>query len=370
MRTRALYATWTLAVLVALSGFVPATRFASTASTAPPAPADRGITAHAVPAALSAILTSAAHAQQSVDVREWQVPWEETRPRDPYVGPDGRVWFVGQRADYAAYLEPGTGEFTRFDLPEGAGPHNLIVADNGTVWYAGNRDMHIGRIDPESGEITKFEMPTPDARDPHTLIWHGHRIFFTLQGANMLGRMDTVTKEIELVDVPTPRARPYGINKAPDGTIWVVELGSNKLIRMDPETLALQEIELPREDARPRRMEVTSDGRVWYVDYAQGYLGAYDPATGEFDEWRAPRAAESRPYGMEVDDRDRLWFVETGPRGEPNQFVGFDPATEEFFTTAQVPSGGGTVRHMYYHAPTNTVWFGADTNTIGRARLP
>ena len=139
---------------------------------------------------------------------------------------------------------------------------------------------------------------------------------------------------------------------------------------MDPASLALEEVEIPRTDARPRRLEVSSDGRVWYVDYAEGYLGAYDPATGEFDEWRAPRGPESRPYGMEIDDRDRLWLVETGPRGQPNQFVGFDPETEEFFGMTEVPSGGGTVRHMYFHAPTRTIWFGADTNTIGRARLP
>ncbi len=37
---------------------------------------------------------------------------------------------------------------------------------------------------------------------------------------------------------------------------------------------------------------------------------------------------------------------------------------------AEVPSGGGTVRHMYYHEPTHTVWFGTDTNYVGRARLP
>lgn len=331
----------------------------------------------AIPAALLAAIlivpiTTAdpAEAQESVEIREWQVPWEQSRPRDPYVGPDGKVWFVGQRADYAAYLDPQTGEFTRIDLPEGAGPHNLIVASNGTVWYAGNGDMHIGRIEPSTGEITRFEMPDPAARDPHTLIWDGDRIVFTLQGANMVGRMDTASGSIELVDVPTPQARPYGINEAPDGTVWVVEFGSNKLLRVDAEAMAIEEIEIPRADARPRRVEITSDGRVWYVDYGEGYLGAYDPTSGRFQEWRAPRGGESRAYGMEVDSRDRLWFVETGPRGEPNQFVGFDPATEEFIAGTPIPSGAGTVRHMYYHAPTNTIWFGTDANTIGRARLP
>ena len=78
---------------------------------------------------------------------EWEVPWAESRPRDPYVGPDGRVWFVGQRTSYAAVLDPETGDFKQCDLDE-AGPHNLIVDADGTVYYAGNRASHIGKLDP------------------------------------------------------------------------------------------------------------------------------------------------------------------------------------------------------------------------------
>ena len=39
----------------------------------------------------------------------------------------GRVWFVGQQGNYLAFLDPETGEFKRYDLDPGAGPHNLIV---------------------------------------------------------------------------------------------------------------------------------------------------------------------------------------------------------------------------------------------------
>jgi len=96
--------------------------------------------AAAVPAAAAETAEPAA-----VDVREWPVPWEESRPRDPYVAPDGSVWFVGQRSDYVARLDPASGDFRKFDLEAGAGPHNLIVSDQGEVWYAGNRAAHVGR---------------------------------------------------------------------------------------------------------------------------------------------------------------------------------------------------------------------------------
>ena len=304
-----------------------------------------------------------------VEITEWVVPWQETRPRDPYADGKGRVWFVGQRADYVAYLEPVSGEFRRYDLEAGVGPHNLIVDDKGMVWYAGNRAAHIGRLDPESGEIVRYPMPDPDARDPHTLVFDSSGdIWFTVQGGNFVGKLLVNTGEVKLISLPTQQVRPYGIVIAPDGNPWIVEFGSNKLATVDPATMQLSEIEIPRPEARPRRLEVTSDGAVWYVDFAEGFLGRYDPGTGAFREWATPSGQGARPYAMAVDDRDRLWFVESGV--DPNLFVGFDPASEQFFSVTAIESGGGTVRHMYYHGPTREIWFGTDTNTVGRARVP
>ena len=68
---------------------------------------------------------------------------------------------------------------------------------------------------------------------------------------------------------------------------------------------------------------------------------------------------------MAVDAQNRIWFVETAP--EINNFVGFDPVTKAFFSQTPVPSGGGTIRHMQFFEPNGEIWFGADTNTIGRA---
>lgn len=307
-------------------------------------------------------------AQSALDIREWEVPWEDTRPRDPFAVSEEEVWFVGQQGHYAASLNPQTGEFDRIDLPDGTGPHNLIVGEDGAVWYAGNLTGHIGRIDPETGEIEEIPMPDPEVRDPHTLVFDADGdIWFTVQQGNDIGHLTVDTRDVQLIPVPTPRSRPYGIKVAEDGTVWAVLLGTNKLARVNPESMELTEIDIPREEARPRRIELTDDGRVWYVDWREGYLGAYDPATGDFSEWAAPSGSQSMPYGMASDAKGRLWFVETGV--QPNRFVGFDPASEEYFAASDVPSGGGSVRHMHYHEPTNTIWFGADANTIGRVQL-
>ena len=71
---------------------------------------------------------------------------------------------------------------------------------------------------------------------------------------------------------------------------------------------------------------------------------------------------------MTVDNQDRIWFVETGPF--PNRLVGFDTKTKKVISITPIKSGGGSVRHMFYHQPTQTIWFGTDTNTIARVTLP
>jgi virginiamycin B lyase len=305
-----------------------------------------------------------------VSITEWEVPWEESRPRDPYVAPDGNVWFVGQRAHYVAEFDPDTEEFQKFDLEDGVGPHTVIVDDEGTPWYAGNRANHIGTVNPETGEINKYMMPDDNsARDPHTMAFNAEGdIWFTSQGANSVGKLDVETGEPDIIEVPTQRARPYGIIMDQDmQRPWICLFGTNKLATVDPSTMELTEIELPNEDARPRRLAQTSDGNIWYGDYNRGYIGRYNPQDDSFEKWPMPSGKQSRPYAVTVDSEDRIWLVETGV--SPNMFVGFDTGSEEFIGSTPIESGGGTVRNMVYHEQTNAIWFGTDTNYLGRAKI-
>ncbi len=302
-------------------------------------------------------------------ITEWEVPWERSRPRDPIVDADGKEWFVGQRGNYIAVLDPGTGEFRRYEIPEGTLPHNILVGPGGYLWYAGNGDAHIGRLDPRTGEIERFDMPDSAARDPHTLQFASDgTLWFTVQGGNMIGRLEPETGNVALVKSPIQRSRPYGIVVDDSSRPWIVLFGTNHVATVDPKSMALKLHPLPWEDARPRRLQLTSDGMIWYVDYARGTLGQLDPNSGNVSEWQTPGGSDSRPYAMAIDDHERLWFVETGL--DPNRFVGFDPASGEFFNVTAIPSGAGSVRHMVFYAPTRTVWFGTDANTIGRAVIP
>ncbi|MGD2080691.1 MAG: hypothetical protein PVJ36_06145 [Nitrospirota bacterium] len=73
-----------------------------------------------------------------MEIKEWEVPWKETLPRDPLMDKEGRVWFVEKRGDYIAYLKPDEGSFRRYDLDPGTGGDNL--------WFTIQGGNFVGRV--------------------------------------------------------------------------------------------------------------------------------------------------------------------------------------------------------------------------------
>ena len=316
--------------------------------------------------AATALLVSGQTLQaQTLNVKEWPVEWQG-RPRDPDVDATGRVWFVGQTGNYIGVFDPSNESFRRYEIEDNTRPHNLIVGQDGQIWYAGNGNGRIGRLDPATGEARIFMMPDAAARDPHTLIQdRTGAIWFTVQGGGYIGRLTPGSGNVELLKAGEGRTLPYGIRIDSKGSAWVNLFGTNRIAKVDPATFTARDFTTPREGARTRRIEVTSDDVVWYVDYAGGFLGRLDPASGAAKEWQMPGGATSNPYAMAVDENDRLWVAECA-RGATT-LVGFDPKTEQF--THRTPVSG-CIRHMVYHRPTRTLWFGTDASNIGRAVLP
>jgi virginiamycin B lyase len=303
-----------------------------------------------------------------VELKEWLVPWEDSRPRDPDVAPNGVIWLVGQGGDYAARFDPANEMFRRQELPVGTGPHNIIIDWDGTLWIAGNRQAFIGKMNSTNGNLERITMPVETARDPHTLVFSGrNQIWFTMQWGNQVGRLNKRSGEIDLVPMPFERARPYGIQLDSANRPWVALLGVNALATIDPDKMSAQVVYLPREESRLRRLAITSDDNIWYADYSGGHIGRYEPVSGNITEWRTP-SESSLPYAMAHDEDDRIWFVETGP--QPNLLVGFDPATETFFSVTPIEVARGSVRNMVFDPNRNSLWFATDSNYLVQAILP
>ncbi len=329
------------------------------------------VTSGAVVRPATALAQRPSPSADSVTLTEWNVPWgAATRPRDPAVGSDGRIWFVGQEGNYVARFDPATAKFTRIEIDPGTNPHTINVDPDGNAWYTGNRNGMIGRIDGKTGVITRYPMPDSAARDPHTIAFDKNGdLWFTLQNSNMLGHLAHTTGKVRLTRMAKAGSRPYGIVVDSKGRPWFNLFGTNAIGTIDPVTMKVLEYPLPDARARGRRIALTTDGAVWYVDYVRGFLGRLDPVNGAVREYPMPGGGVSLPYAMTVDDYDRLWFVETGR--QPNRLVGFDPRDNKFFAQTDLgPVAPNTVRHMVFDKRTRSIWFGSDRGTIGRAVIP
>ena len=295
------------------------------------------------------------------DLKEWPVQWGG-RTRDPHVGPDGKIWFVGQEGNYIANLDAKSGEQKRFEIEAGTNPHTLIVDGKGIVWYAGNRNGRIGRLDPATGAIKT--VMTGEAKDPHTMIFDGKgHIWFTSQGSNRIGRFDIATEKVDLITPFETPSNPYGIVMDKDGTIWVALLRAGMIARVDPNTMAVTRFKEGADTSRSRRLAVLNDGTIFFGDEARGMLGRLNPKTGEVKEWPMPSGPKAGPYAVTKDGQDRVWVSETGAA---KRLVGFDPKAEKFFANVEV---SGTIRHMHWDEKTNSLWFGTDANQVGRLQM-
>jgi virginiamycin B lyase len=321
------------------------------------------------------VATSLAAQESNVQIDQWKLPWNDANGRDPYVAPDGRIWFVGQGAgNYLAVFDPKTAAFDRFALPDSTIPHSNIISADGIVWVAGNRNGTIVRFDPKTKVMKQIRMPA-GVRDPHTMVFDGKGgMWFTAQNSHFVGHMNLTTEVVRVVKTSdsTERTGPYGIVVDNNGVPWFDLFATNKIGTIDPASMKLRTFTLP-DGARPRRIGRTSDGIIWYTDHARGHLGRLDPKTGAVEEFPSPSlAANGRTtqlYAMTVDDADRVWYVETSVI--PNRMIGFDSKMKKVVYNAAVPGDGrNVVRHMVFDPKTRLIWYGADLRFLGAVKVP
>lgn len=325
-------------------------------------------------AALAFLSAGPAFAQEApLEPKEFTVPWERTRPRDPIMDQAGRVWFVGQQGNYIAYLDPKSGQFKQYSIDPGTNPHNINVDERGGVWFTGNRNSRIVQLNPETGELKTYMMPDSTVRDPHTMIWGKDGIaWFTAQGSQRIGRFDRNTGEFRFWR-PTGEGRtnPYGVVVASDGTPYFNLFQTNKVATIDPKTLEYKEFVHPDPRMRARRIAVTSDNHLWLGDY-RGILNHLDPKTGKFEEFPLPPGNGSQAYAHAQDDQDRVYIVDTGLR--PNRMYVFDTKTKDWVANIVIPGataqGGNAVRHMTFNRATRELWYGTDAGVIAKINIP
>ena len=284
-----------------------------------------------------AAVSSTSHAQQS---KYYELP-KGDYPHDVAVGPNGEVWYAGQRLGIAGHLDPTTGKIERIPLGKNSAPHGVIVGPDGAPWFTDGGQNAIVRVDPATKEVRVW--PLPPERMPYTNLntaaFDGRgRIWFTGQNG-IYGRLDPQTGDMKVWDAPKGRGA-YGITGTPKGDIWFVSLAGSYLASVDLETGAATVYEPPTKDQGARRVWSDSKGRLWISEWNSGNVSVYDPATKTWKQWLLP-GEKPRTYAVWVDPDDKVWLADWGA----NAIVRFDPVMERF---ESFPSDrpGANVRQM------------------------
>src|SRR5260370_3894342 len=101
------------------------------------------------------------------------------------------VAFCGGRA-----YSLGTYAIQEYEVPAGAGPHDVAPAPDGSVWYTAQRSGELGNLDPITGRTHHIPLGTGSA--------------------------------------------PHGVIVGPDGAPWITDGALHAILPLDPATEAPQ----------------------------------------------------------------------------------------------------------------------------------
>ncbi len=254
--------------------------------------------------------------------------------------------------------------YTEYDLPrETISPHDVIVDNSGMVWYSSFGEQNLGRLDPRTGKFTEFPIPEHKPGFPTGLLglrsdregnlWLGNMYqatiarfdrtsetfrFWPLQGdenidaaqINMVSpqssgvdgkvwaqnngfagvhRLDIATGKFEtwqpFKGVPGPH-NIYDVIPDSKNNVFFTDFRQRHIGRIDAKSGEIKLYEIPTPNSAPRRGTMDAQDRLWFGEYRGDRIGMLDTRTGQFREWPvAPRW--SAPYDVITDKNEEAW---------------------------------------------------------------
>jgi len=247
-------------------------------------------------------------------------------PHDVAAAPGANApgYYTAQRSGKLGILDPQSGKVDEVPLGRGSAPHGVVVGPDGAPWVTDGGLNAIVRVDPKTREVKTWPLPKETGyANLNTLTFDKKgRVWFTGQ-SGYYGRVDPKTGDVKVWDAPRGRG-PYGITTTPSGDVWYASLAGNHIAHVDTETGRATIVDPPTKDQGARRIWSDSTGRLWVSYWNTGHVGMYDPAAKTWKEWKLPGSAHA--YSVWVDDRDKVWLTDWST----NAIVRFDPVTGKF----------------------------------------
>lgn len=284
-------------------------------------------------------------------VQEFDVP-RGAGPHDVAPAVDGGVWYTAQLQGALGYLDPRTGQTRHISLGQGSAPHGVIVGPDGAPWVTDSGLNAIVRVDPQTDAVTTYKLDGPYT-NLNTAVFDLRGILWFTGQSGYYGYVNPETEEVRVFNAPRGRG-PYGITVSPTGVVYYASLAGSHIAAIDVETGEATVLEPPTSGQGARRVWSDSKGRLWISEWNAGQVGMYDPTAETWKEWKLPGQG-SRPYAVFVDDEDIVWLSDFSA----DAIIRFDPTSEQFETIA-LPSNNALIRQM--HGRPGEVW-GAESGT-------
>ena len=241
----------------------------------------------------------------------------------------------------AAAATPASGfdaakvEIERFQLPEGARPHDVAPAPDGAAWITDGGQNAIVRVDPATEQVAVYPLPADTGyANLNTAAFDGRGVLWFTGQNGVYGRLEPATGEMDVYTAPRGRG-PYGITTTPGGDVYYASLAGDYVGQINLETGAATVLEPPTPNQGARRVWSDSLGQIWVSEWDAGQVARYNPADGQWREWPLP-GPDPSAYAVYVDEEDIVWLSDFGG----NALVRFDPVSEQFdpFPLESTPS--------------------------------
>jgi len=193
--------------------------------------------------------------------------------RDPHTmtfDHNGDAWFTAQGAGYIGKLTTADGKIRLWKMEGNSRPYGILIDSKGRPWFDLFGTNKIGTIDPKSGEFHAYTLPNDRARPrriaitPDDVIWYGD---YT---RGYLGRLDPKSGKVDEWALPSGgMSMPYAMTSDDRGRVWLAETGPqpNRLVAFDPSQRKFTEtIPIPANSANTiRHMTFDKSTRqIWF----------------------------------------------------------------------------------------------------------
>jgi virginiamycin B lyase len=271
-----------------------------------------------------------------------------------------------ERPRPAAVVVPGTVDaaIRLWPVPTpGSRPHDPLATRDGAIWWTGQLANTLGRLDPKTGQTREYKLKTPHT-GPHGLTEdRDGNIWFTGNGSSLIGKLDPKTGEVTEYPMPNPDAKdPHTLIFDRDGILWFTVQQANMVGRLDPRTGEIKLVTSPTPKSRPYGMALNSKNVVFFVEFGTNKVASIDARTMAITEYSLPNSG-ARPRRIAISPDDMVWYTDFA-RG----FLGrLDPKTGKVTEWAS-PSGPKSEPYGIVFAK-GALWYnesGAKPNTIVR----